>query len=105
MIPISTTCRKNIIFANWHESLYFYIANIIVGLKVLLGMFLTLQWWEMTTFRRYHFGIYNPELKLLHFLDIALKFVPKNSVNNQPILLQRITWRRNDKALFEPTKI
>ena len=39
-------------------------------------------------------------------IKISLKFVPKGPINNNPALVQVMTWRRlGDKALSEPMMV
>ena len=46
------------------------------------------------------------QLKLLIFINTSLKFVPKVRINNIPILVQIIAWRRpGDKPLSGPAMV
>ena len=41
--------------------------------------------------------------KVLYFIKISLKFVPKGLIDNNPALVQIMAWRRtDDKPLSEP---
>ena len=43
------------------------------------------------------------EWKSLYFVKISRKFVPKGPIDNNPALVQMMTWRRiGDKPLSEP---
>ena len=54
-----------------------------------------------TTFFKVHFECMNENVEIL--INISLKFVPKCPINNIPVLVQIIAWRRSgDNPLSEP---
>ena len=62
-----------------------------------------LPWAKWPPFRRRYFHVNFRERKILYFVKISLKFVPKGPIDNNPILVYIIAWRRiGDKPLSEP---
>ena len=57
-------------------------------------------------FRRWRFQKHFLERNVWILLNISLKFVPENQINNIPSLVQIMAWRRSgDKPLSEPMMV
>ena len=56
-----------------------------------------------TIFPRRHFQMHFIKWKARISIQISPKFVPKGQINNIPVLIQKMAWRRpGDKPLSEP---
>ena len=60
-----------------------------------------IQYGRHFTYNTFKHIFLNENVRIL--IEISLKFVPKGPINNIPVLVQIMAWRRpGDKPLFEP---